>query len=225
MPGPTWDADDPRDTHRIAQNADAVVRACAAGAGRRTRPSVPLALGWHAQLYSGCSIPSVDYLGAFRGDATRPDLLGYEVGVGPIQSDGLPEKMGLPSDQVSSAVSSLIADLARELGALDRHLAVGRRPQSVAELDAVVGLIAGMHGEWVRIHPFANGNGRTARVWAAWLALRYSLPVFVTVKPRPHDVAYADAGHASMGRPPTFKGDHTVARNVFTDLLALSLLP
>ena len=62
---------------------------------------------------------------------------------------------------------------------------------------------AAIHGEWVRIHPFANGNARTARVWAAWIALRYGLPVFVTVKPRPNDAAYAQAAFASMGSSPT----------------------
>jgi len=95
----------------------------------------------------------------------------------------------------------------------------------VDELDAVVGLTARVHGEWVRLHPFANGNGRIARVWAAWLALRYSLPVFVTVKPRPGDLAYARAARDSMGRPPDFTGDHSTATAVFAHLLTLTLLP
>jgi fido (protein-threonine AMPylation protein) len=94
----------------------------------------------------------------------------------------------------------------------------------VAELDAIVHLTASIHGEWVRIHPFANGNGRTARVWAAWLALRYRLPLFVSVKPRPDDAAYVSASKASMGRPPDFAGDHTLTAHVFSHLLALSLL-
>lgn len=50
--------------------------------------------------------------------------------------------------------------------------------------------------EWVRIHPFANGNGRTARLWANSLALRYGLPPFMSVRPRPggdYEVACAYA--------------------------------
>lgn len=225
MPGPVWNSDNPRDTHRIAANADALVRGFAVTAHARMPPVVAMVLNWHVQMYADCQVPSPQYVGAFRGDAARPHLVGYEVGLGPIQLDGLPEKVGVYSPDVLPAVSTLVTDLARQTAALDGVLPVGMRPSTVAELEAVVGLIAGMHGEWVRIHPFANGNGRTARLWAAWLALRYSLPVFVSVRPRPNDVAYALAGRASMGRPPTFVGDHSLARNVFTHLLALTLLP
>jgi fido (protein-threonine AMPylation protein) len=225
VPGPVWNTDNPGDTHRIAANADVLVRGFAVTAHARTSPTVTMVLDWHVQMYAGCQIPSSQYAGAFRGDAARPHLVGYEVGLGPIQPDGLPEKVGVYSLDVITAVSTLVTDLARLSAALDGVLPVGTRPSTVAELEAVVGLIAGMHGEWVRIHPFANGNGRTARLWAAWLALRYSMPVFVSVKPRPNDVAYALAARASMGRPPTFVGDHSLARNVFTHLLALALLP
>ena len=38
-------------------------------------------------------------------------------------------------------------------------------------LAAVAELAAWVHSEWVRIHPFANGNGRTARIWAAQFGL------------------------------------------------------
>lgn len=34
-------------------------------------------------------------------------------------------------------------------------------------------------------HPFANGDGRTARLWANSLAMRYGLPPFVRLRPRP----------------------------------------
>ena len=49
----------------------------------------------------------------------------------------------------------------------------------------------------VRIHPFANGNGRTARLWANFLALRYGLPPFIRLRPRPDD-GYGDAGNEAM---------------------------
>jgi hypothetical protein len=55
------------------------------------------------------------------------------------------------------------------------------------------------------VHPFANGNGRIARVWANWAAMRYGLPPFVRLTPRPEGMAYAIGAHASM------PGDHTVA--------------
>lgn len=87
----------------------------------------------------------------------------------------------------------------------------------------VSNLAAVIHGEWIRIHPYANGNGRTARLWAAWVAKRYSLPIFVKVKPRPGDTEYAVSSHLSMGRPPDIRGDHEVARVVFAELLAKTI--
>jgi hypothetical protein len=35
------------------------------------------------------------------------------------------------------------------------------------------------HTRWVEIHPFVNGNGRTARMWANWILVRYGVPAFV----------------------------------------------
>jgi Fic family protein len=49
----------------------------------------------------------------------------------------------------------------------------------------------------VRIHPFANGNGRTARLWANFIAMRYGLEAFVRVRPRP-DGGYANAAAEAM---------------------------
>jgi Fic family protein len=56
-----------------------------------------------------------------------------------------------------------------------------------------------LHGNWVRIHPFANGNGRTARLWANWAALRYGLPPFVTIRPRPRHPDRAAAAASMAG--------------------------
>ena len=81
---------------------------------------------------------------------------------------------------------------------LDAVVAVGAAPPTVEVLADVVQLCTFSHGEWVRIHPFANGNGRTARVWANWVALRYGLPAFVQIKPRPEGLAYQAAAMASM---------------------------
>jgi len=78
---------------------------------------------------------------------------------------------------------------------------------------SILRLMAIAHGEWVRIFPFANGNGRTARLWANWVAARYGLPVFVQVKPRPAALLYAGAAMASM------RGDHSAMTTVFHDML------
>ena len=47
-------------------------------------------------------------------------------------------------------------------------------------------------------HPsFANGNGRTARLLANTIVLRYGLPPFIRLRPRPNH-GYNDAAEISM---------------------------
>ena len=67
---------------------------------------------------------------------------------------------------------------------LDNLIAQGK-DLSADEVGAVIDVCAWAHAEWVRIHPFANGNGRTARLWANLIAMRYGLPPFVRPRPRP----------------------------------------
>ena len=216
MPGPAWNEDQPADTGLIAANIAVLIGSFRTTAAARSVPDVTQVLTWHSAIYAGCALPIAGYSGHFRGDVTVPELVGYEVRVGP--------KQGIWSVDVPTAVLTFLGQLSSAVSTLDAVLPVGVRPTTVAELDAVIRLTAAVHGEWIRIHPFANGNGRTARLWAAWLAFRYSLPLFVEVKPRPNDAAYAQASFASMGRPPDFTGDHSAAANVFTHLLSLSLL-
>ena len=56
------------------------------------------------------------------------------------------------------------------------------------------------HARWVEIHPFVNGNGRTARMWANWILVRYGLPAFVRLRPRPDLSEYEAAGRAALCR-------------------------
>ena len=74
-----------------------------------------------------------------------------------------------------------------------------------------------VHGEWIRIHPFANGNGRIARLWANWIGLRYGLPAFVALRPRPAGTDYASVATASM------RGDHDAMVPVFKAMLDATL--
>jgi hypothetical protein len=103
----------------------------------------------------------------------------------------------LPSN-VAGELTGFDDAMRRGVRILDPIVAVGARPDAGDELRGVINLMAGAHGEWVRIHPFANGNGTTARLWANWVALRYGLPPFVRLKPRPEGFAYPAAAAASM---------------------------
>ncbi|MBI2368368.1 MAG: Fic family protein, partial [Deltaproteobacteria bacterium] len=78
------------------------------------------------------------------------------------------------------------------VAALDQCCPVGQELDADG-LAAIIDVCAWAHSEWVRIHPFANGNGRTARLWANFLLMRYGLPPAIRLRPRP-DGGYAAAG-------------------------------
>jgi fido (protein-threonine AMPylation protein) len=179
---------------------------------------------WHRMLYANCNVPVACYVGNFRGDSAYPELVDYEVGVGSLLTDGLPECVGVWASDVASELGLFFRNLQAALGTLDQVVTSGTIPGTADVLGEVVGLSAAVHGEWIRIHPFVNGNGRTARFLVAGISLRYGLPIYLTLKPRPFDVAYARASKRSMDRPPHFIGSHDEARSVFAHLLSLSLL-
>jgi fido (protein-threonine AMPylation protein) len=224
VPRPAWNDDWPGDLARIQQNAAALIRSIAHKAHDwSVVAGADEVLDWHIRLYQGCRVPVAGYVGHFRGDPAVKELVGYEVGVGRLQPDGLPEKVGVYSKDLAVQIPTLIAQIQAGIRQLDSALEPGLRPVTSEAVEAVVLLAARVHGEWVRLHPFANGNGRTARVWANFVALRYSLPAFVSVKPRPADAAYRRAGQASMGRPPYFIGDNGPVTALFARMLAESL--
>jgi fido (protein-threonine AMPylation protein) len=225
VPGPDWSDDRASDLPRIEANCGRLVHDLHREAAGRLRYGLDEARDWHRRIYAGCVVPVPGYVGNVRGDPGHAELLDDEVGVGPLQPDGYPRGVGVWAADLAHQLVVFEQGVARAFATADAALPTGRRPATVDELHAVVALAAELHGEWIRLHPFANGNGRTARVWAAVVALRYDLPVFARVRPRPDDVAYARAARASMGPPPDFRGDHSATVVVFSHLLALALLP
>lgn len=219
MVGPSWNHDDQDDLARIDANCQRLLTGLLDESPTRLPASLSLACEWHRIAYEGCRVPLDTYVGNFRGDADHPELVGYEVGLGHEMSDGLPEKVGVWSDQVADELATFDRRINAALRVLDDELAVGSVPESAAALHEVVAVAALAHGEWVRIHPFANGNGRTARIWAAFVTLRYGLPVLARLRPRPDGVTYVRAAQQSMGRPPDFVGDHGASIAVFVHSL------
>ena len=97
------------------------------------------------------------------------------------------------------------------VGELDALIPMGQKPD-VDQLAAIVDLCAWVHTEWVRIHPFVNGNGRTARFWANSLATRYGVSLFIRLRPRP-GAGYGEACASAM------QGDWKPTAAVFRRLL------
>lgn len=205
MPVP-WN-DDPAGWERhIEGHLNRLGNAVVAQAGLRAVPTIAMAQDWHRETYRGVPLPVPCYAGEIRDtDVEFPELIGYEVAVGTA--------MGAPSSEVPAALAAFEAGLQAIIARMDRAIAVGDRPGTSADLFAVLEVAAIAHGEWVRIHPFANGNGRIARLWANWVSVRYGLPFFLALKPRPANVLYASASAASM------RGDHRPMVATFLTLL------
>lgn len=216
--GSEWPEDSAADEAVIAANVAVLLTVLLDVAATRANPTVSLAHDWHRAIYAGVgSLPASNYLGALRG-SSDPDLADYEVElVNPVT--GHPIAQGVPASRVAAALGALETALRTAVATLDAVIPAGRPPANSDQLLAVVQLTALMHGEWVRIHPYPNGNGRTARIWANWVAMRYGLPPFVRIKPRPDGLLYGLAAQRSMGLPPDFRGDHTLTVSVFLDLL------
>ena len=130
-------------------------------------------------------VPDPALVGAFRGD---PGLEDAEVHV-----EGI---FGVPAKLVPQHLQHFEVDLLRQVAALDALVPFGELP-SPSQLTGVLTLCAWTHAEWVRIHPFGNGNGRVARLWVNWLAMRYALPPFLRLRPRP-DAGYDEASFQAM---------------------------
>lgn len=186
-----WNDDPPGSGNVIVANIRGVAATIVADAGKRVVPSVAMSQAWHRETYRAIPLPVPYYAGEVRDtDPAYPELIGYEVVVGTTP--------GLASADVPSALASFEAGLQAIVGRMDDVVPVGGRPSTASELYAVLECAAIAHGEWVRIHPFANGNGRVARLWVNWVAVRYGLPFFMALEPRPANLVYANAARASM---------------------------
>ena len=220
MTVPWWQEDDPRNLSLIQGNAAQLIMELRAGAAQRTLLTAEELCRWHARLYAGCEVPVACYVGHFRGDPDVKELSDYEVGLGPALKDGNPEKMGVWAGRVGEEMAAVLAGLNAVFADLDDRLPVGKSPSTADQILQVISFTALAHGEFLRVHPFANGNGRIARLLVAFICLRYGVPMFLHVKPRPESDDYLRAGRDSMGRPPDFVGNHTTTTAVFAHMLA-----
>ncbi len=220
MAGPDWSDDDPRASSRIAANCLTALRLAQSDAQLGQLPTSERLREWHRVLYRGCAVPSPQYVGNYRGDVSQADLIDYEVGLG-VPMVGPPDRVGVWSTDVAVAIDRFFRELTVALVALDALIPDPRAPLAREQLRRVVTVCAVAHGEWVCIHPFANGNGRVARLLANAIAMHYGLRPSVELKPRPTDVMYVRAARESMGRPPDFIGDHAPTIALFARYLRL----
>jgi hypothetical protein len=176
-----WD----EDSERLQWNLGDVLRAAREQAVRRWTPSLFMASRWHIAMMKRLTVPNAEYVGKFRGNP------GLEC-VG-VRVEGV---FGTHPSRVAAELRDFEYRLQEVVAALDERYA----PSAVLDPDgvsAVIHVAAWAHSEWVRIHPFANGNGRTARLWSNFIFMRYGLPPLVRGRPRPEG-DYASACERAM---------------------------
>ncbi len=178
-----WD----EDSDQLRANLYRVLSDIRQDALLRVKPSVETARAWRNDAMHRLVSPGPQYVERFRGE---PGLEDCEVVVG--------DYYGVSADKVAEELAAFEGTLQKTVDMLDQRIQPDH-DMSADDVAAVIDLCAWVHSEWVRIHPFANGNGRTARLWANCIAMRYGLPPFVRLRPRP-DGGYGAAAEASMKR-------------------------
>jgi len=196
-----WD----EDSVTLRSNLTRVLRDVRDSALRRDLLTVESARNWQANTMAGLEVPDATYVGRFRGE---PGLENARVWIG--------VKEGVAPAQVASELAAFEQRLQRVVAALDERYPAGTDLDADG-LAAVIDLSAWAHAEWVRIHPFGNGNGRTARIWANSLFMRYGLPPVVRLRPRP-DGGYGSAGAGAMDR--SWQPTAMVFRKLLFDVVA-----
>src|ERR1700710_2478554 len=137
-----WDDDTPR----LRSNLTQVIRRVRDEALRREPLTSESARGWQLDILQGLIPPDPKLVGLFRGEAGLED---YNVKVGDLP--------GVQASDVASELAEFDRKLRQAMAELD-HLVKPGRDLTADDLAAILALSAWAHAEWVRIHPFANGN-------------------------------------------------------------------
>lgn len=129
---------------------------------------------WHDALLEDVVVAEPSVRGGLRGEGPSDgQLSNYANRVG--------NRAGEHPREVARRVASFFAELDRRVSDMEQV------PSRVAgrQLRPAMELCAWAHGEWVRMHPFADFNGTTARLLAVAVAARLGIPLSIPIKPRP----------------------------------------
>lgn len=139
------------------------------------RPTLAGVRIWHERSVRGVRLAEKHVAGGLRGEGPVSSRL-----AGAVVQIGL--HLGAPPADVSSMVAAAFQQLDTSLDDLDRRRASGE-DLSTLYVD-ILRAAARIHGEWIRIHPFVDHNGSTARLLCLTVGLRYGIPFKLPGKPR-----------------------------------------
>lgn len=203
MRRPHWD----EDSAQLDENLEKLRRRLVEDANDRAVPHVGMAKEWHSLMMEGLDAEGRPALiGRFRGE---PGLEKVAVKIGDVDC--------IPPQEVAAELKQFEAKLQGIVAELDKKYPAGADIDGQDGMLAVIDLAAWAHAEWVRIHPFANGNGRTARAWADILLARYGLPPAIELRPRP-------GGYYALACAMAMRGDWKPTADVFLLLITEELV-
>ena len=130
-------------------------------------------MSWHKQIFMGIA-PLEIYAGNYRQDTPKEPCLAVNVSVGNVP--------GASYTIVPTVMVNFFNDLGREMKSLELQWT---EISAVEKLRRVSSLVAVAVGEFIRIHPFVNGNGRMSRTLWNVLLHRMGFPAEVSVINRP----------------------------------------
>src|SRR5687768_4577191 len=159
MPFP-WDEDNPQVRNRIMDNLAVLLSDVVASGRRRDQPSMDLVRDWHRRMLDRVPLVEPAVAGGFRGSGPQGgELKTYRVAVDQVEA--------VRPGRVRSEMSLFERRMGERVAALDPLIPPKAPPERREH--QVIALCAWAHGEFIRIHPFADGNGRMARAVLLWL--------------------------------------------------------
>ena len=186
-----WDPDLPANQTKIQSNYDRLLVDVVNIGRAGIRPTDALVRDWHRSSLRGVRVSQTEVAGGYRGEGS----VGTPLFVCINGVRGVP---GAHPAVVATLVTRFFTELHRRLDDLDARRKSG---ETLAQLYAdVVMTAAWAHGEWVRIHPFADHNGSTARLMTITIGLLYGVHFKLPGKPRsamPSPGLYLDYNQAA----------------------------
>jgi hypothetical protein len=161
---------------------------------------------WHRKIFR-FSVPLDYYAGNYRSDDPRYPCLHADVEVGGLQ--------GAPFAEVPTLMRELSGEMHHYIVETDKY--VQRGPAPVNRVRSVLQLASLCSGEFLKIHPFLNCNGRTSRLISNYIFDRYgyAMPYYNPYpRPgRPYEIAAASC----------MKGDYSLMFQYLLGLLTQSI--
>ena len=179
MPEP-W-LENPADTPIINANVAQLDATIAATPGGREPFSLDLVREWHRTIQSGTKhVPRTEYIGGFRGEGSiHLRNYGVEFGVNPATGGRFE---GAPPLTVPGHLAAFEVEMTAALAKWDAIMPT-LADVTLSRLNTVIEEMAVLYARWIRIHPLADGNGRTARVLLNWVMVRYGQPLILPGRP------------------------------------------